>query len=85
MRAALGIVSLLLALAVVGLLAKKQLSSTRSALPVLPLPPAADVVPGAGPASPPTVRAQNQQVQQQVQKTVEGLMQQARPMPDDEK
>lgn len=85
MRAALGIVSLLLALAVVGLLAKKQLVSTRSAVPVLQLQPAAYVVPGTGPASPATVRLQSQQVQQQVQQTVEGLMQQARPMPDDEK
>ena len=84
MRAALGIISLLLALAIVGLLAKKQLASTRSAVPVLQLQPAADVVPGAGPASPATVRAQSQQVQQQVKQTVEGLLQ-ARPMPDDEK
>ena len=88
MRAAIGIVSLLLALAIVGLLAKKQLVSTRSAVHVLQLQPAVEGTPGtsgAGPASPATVRAQSQQVQQQVKQTVEGLMQQARPMPDDEK
>ena len=85
MRTALGIISLLLALAIVGLLAKKQLSGTRSAVPVLQLQPAADAMPGVGPASPATVRAQSQQVQQQVKQTVDGLMQQARPLPDDEK
>ena len=87
MRAALGIISLLLALAIVGLLAKKQLSSTRSAVPVLPMQPAADNTPGtpnAAPAPPATVRAQSQQVQEQYKQAVEGLMQ-ARPMPDDEK
>ena len=36
MRAVLGIVSLLLVLAVVGLLAKKQLSATRMAVPAVP-------------------------------------------------
>ena len=75
MRAVLGIVSLLLVLATVGLLAKKQLAATRTAVPVLQ--PAADAPPGA-----PTVRAQSEQVQQQVKKTVEELMQQPRPMPD---
>ena len=38
MRAVLGIVSLLLVLAVVGLLAKKQLSATRMAVPALQQP-----------------------------------------------
>lgn len=78
MRAALGIVSLLLVLAIVGLLAKKQLAATRTAVPVLQAAPGAAPVPVAN-----TVRAQSQQVQQQVQQAVEGLVQQARPMPDD--
>ena len=79
MRAALGIVSLLLVMAVVGLLVKKQLAATRVAVPVL------QTVPGETPAPPAaTVRAQSQQVQQQVQQAVEGLMQQVRPMPDDD-
>lgn len=79
MRAALGIVSLLLALATVGLLAKKQLSATRTAVPVLQ--PVAGA-PGTEVPPPATVRAQSQQVQQQVQQAVEGLMQKPRPMPD---
>ena len=82
MRAAFGILSLLLALAIVGLLAKKQLAATRSTVPVLQ--PAAGAA-GDGAAAPATVRAQNQQVQQQYKQAVEGLMQQPRPMPDDEK
>lgn len=87
MRAALGMISLLLALAIVGLLAKNQLASTRSAVPVLQMPPAADGTPGmpdTGAAPPATVRAQSQQVQEQYKQAVEGLMQ-ARPMPDDAK
>ena len=85
MRAALGIVSLLLALVIVGLLAKKQLASTRSAVPVLQLQPAAEGAASTGATAPGTVRAQSQQVQEQYKQAVEGLMQQARPMPEDEK
>ena len=80
MRAVLGILSLLLVLATVGLLAKKQLAATRTVVPVLQ--PAADAPPGA--PTPATVRAQSEQVQQQVKKTVEDLMQQPRPMPEGE-
>lgn len=85
MRAALGIVSLLLALAVVGLLAKKQLASTRSAVPVLVQPAAGapDAGTGTGAAPPANVRMQSQQVQQQYKQAVEGLVQHPRPMPDD--
>ena len=87
MRAALGIVSLLLALAVVGLLAKKQLASTRSAVPVLvlvqPAAGAPDAGTGTGAAPPANVRMQSQQVQQQYKQAVEGLVQHPRPMPDD--
>ena len=75
MRAAVGILSLLLALLVVGVLVKKQLSSVRSAVPVL------QPAPANAPA--PTVRAQSQQVQQQYQQAVEGLMQ-PRAMPETE-
>ena len=78
MRAAVGILSLLLALVVVGVLVKKQLSSVRSAVPVLQ-PAAANT---AAPTTP-TVRAQSQQVQQQYQQAVEGLMQ-PRAMPETE-
>lgn len=80
MRALFGLVGLVMVLAIVGLLAKKQLAATRTPVPALQT---------AGPASAPapatTVRAQSQQIQQQVQQQVEGLMQQVRPMPDEEK
>lgn len=79
MRAALGMVSLLLVLAAVGLLVKKQLAATRVVAPVL------QTVPGETPAPPAaTVRGQSQQVQQQYQQALEGLVQQARPRPEDE-
>jgi hypothetical protein len=79
MRAVFGLVGLVVVLAIVGLLAKKQLSATRAPVPAL------QTDPGAAPASAPpaTVREQSQQVQQQVKQQMEGLMQQARPMPED--
>ncbi len=70
MRALFSIVSLLIVLAIVGVLAKKQLGGTAS------------VIPGATPGA--TPQQQSQQVQQQIQQSVEGAMQ-ARPMPDDTK
>lgn len=75
MRAVLGIVSLLLVLAVVGMLAKKQLSSARSAVPVL-------LQPSGGTAPPASVRTQSQQLQQQYKQAVEGLVQPPRALPD---
>lgn len=82
MRAVFGLVGLVVVLAIVGLLAKKQLAATRS--PIASLPAATGA---ADPASAPTgtVRDQSQQIQQQVKQQVEGLMQQARPVPDEEK
>ena len=82
MRAVLAIVSLLLVLAVVGVLAKKQLAATHSAVPLLqPAVPAEGAASAAG--ATPTVRAQSQQVQQQYQQAVEGLMQ-PRALPEGE-
>lgn len=81
MRVIFGVLSLLLVVAIVGVLAKKQLgtASTPIAAPkaagvelVLPAP-----TPGATP------QQQSQQLPQQVKENVEGLMQQARPMPED--
>ena len=86
MRVALGIVSLLLVLATVGLLAKQQLAARPTPMPAVQ---PASAAPGAGaaaevPAAPAsTVRVHSQQVQQQVQQAVEGLMQKPRPMPED--
>ena len=78
MRALFGLVGLVVVLAIVGLLAKKQLAATRTPVPALQTASPASA-PAPAPAT--TVRAQSQQIQQQV----EGLMQQARPMPDEEK
>lgn len=77
MRAVIGIASLLVVLAIVGLLAKKQLAATRAPVPALQAP-------GQSAPTGTTVREQSQQVQQQVKQQVEGMMQQARPMPEDE-
>ncbi|ART54905.1 hypothetical protein CBP36_11445 [Acidovorax carolinensis] len=83
MRAVFGLVGLVVALAIVGVLAKKQLAATRTPVPSLQLPAASDGA--ASPTPTGTVREQSQQVQQQVKQQMEGLMQQARPMPDDSK
>ena len=80
MRGVFGLVGLVVALAIVGVLAKKQLASTRTPVPSLQTAPGAVEA-----ASAPTVRDQSQQIQQQVKQQVEGLLQQTRPMPDDEK
>lgn len=79
MRVILGVLSLLIVLATVGLLAKKQMNSL-SVAPARAQAPAASV-PASLPAG--TPQAQSQQIQQQVRQTVEGTLQQARPMPDD--
>ena len=77
MRAIFSIVSLLVVLAIVGILVKKQLGSQV----VTPAPAAG--VPAVSPGA--TPQMQSQQVQQQVKEAVQGSMQQARPMPTDDK
>ena len=85
MRAFLGVLSLLIALVVVGLLAKKQLGAV-SAMPVKPqsqLPAdAAVALPVVTPGA--TPQQQSQQIQQQIRQQVESTLQQARPLPDDQ-
>ncbi len=71
MRSLFGIASLLIVLAIIGVLAKKQLGGTAS------------VAPGAAPEASP--QQQGQQIQQDIKQAVEGAMQQARPIPDDTK
>jgi non-ribosomal peptide synthetase component E (peptide arylation enzyme) len=83
MRAVVGLAGLVVALAVVGVLARKQLSAVRTPVPSLQTAPAGGAPASAAQAA--TVRDQSQQIQQQVKQQMEGLMQQARPMPDDEK
>lgn len=71
MRAIFTVAGLLVVLAIVGVLAKKQLSA--GVAPAMP-----GVEAGAAPATP-------QQQVQQFNNAVEKAMQQARPMPDGEK
>jgi hypothetical protein len=75
-----GLVGLLLTVAIVGLLLKQQLGSTRQSVPGLQIATPQGVEPAASaPAG--TVREQSQQVQQQYQKALESAMQ-PRPDPD---
>ncbi|MGA8783903.1 MAG: hypothetical protein WB542_01140 [Polaromonas sp.] len=84
MRAVFSVIGLLILLAVVGVLAKKQLSAL-SVAPVGMQGPAAAVqtatLPATSPGAMPEV--QSRQIQQQIKQTVEAAMQQPRPMPDD--
>jgi hypothetical protein len=75
MRIVFGVLSLLVVVAIIGVLAKKQLGA------VAPAPAAATAAPGTVVTPTGTPQQQVQQVQQAVQ----GAMQQARPMPDETK
>lgn len=70
-----GLVGLLLALVIVGLLVKKQFAGL--AVPMLPAVPGAEA---AAPAA--AVREQSQQIQQQVREAVDAAVQR-HPMPND--
>ena len=84
MRAIFGVLSLLLVLAVVGLLVKKQLVSTQQAIPALALPAPTSSGAEPMPTQPVgTVQEQSQQIQQQYKQAIDAAMQQARPMPDE--
>ncbi len=71
MRAIFGVLGLLVVVAIVGMLAKKQLSAG--------VAPPATGSEAAAPAATP------QQQVQRFQEAVQGTMQQARPMPEDDK
>ena len=74
MRVVFGVLSLLLVVAVIGFLAKKQMKSvTEIQVPTLP----------ASAAAGGNVQQQSQQIQQQFKAAAEAAVQQARPMPDD--
>ena len=79
MRAIFSILSLLVVVAVVGMLAKKQLHAVSDIHTAAPAN-----VPGGVQATAPetTVQQQSQQIQQQVKKSVEESLQQTRPVPD---
>ncbi|PWW46382.1 hypothetical protein [Melaminivora alkalimesophila] len=80
MRLGFGLVGLLVALAIVAVVARKQLGATRVAVP-----PAVQERqgPAGGDGAAPSVRVQGEQLQQQVQRQMEALMQQPRGLPDD--
>ena len=71
----LGLIGLVLALLIVGVLVKKQMSSSLAVVPVVALAPDAPV---------PNVRVQSEQIQQQVREQLDAASK-ARPMPDDVK
>ncbi len=80
MRTLFSIVGLLLVLAIVGVLAKNQLSTVKAVkLPATPGAPAVDIPlsPDAG------VQQQSQQIQQQFKAAAEAAVQPQRAMPDD--
>jgi hypothetical protein len=80
MRALFSILGLLLVVAVVGMLARKQLHSVSE---IQPMPP--DSNPSTLPVTAPgaTVQQQSLQIQQQVKKSVEDSLQQTRAVPED--
>ena len=78
MRTGFGLIGLLLALALVAVLVKKQIGATRVAVP-----PAVQGLPAPAEGAASTVRAQSQQVQQQVKQQMDALMQQPRTLPED--
>jgi len=80
MRSILGILSVLIVLALVGVLAKKQLST--AAMPSgLSTSDSGVAIPTTTPGASP--QQQSLEIQQQVKQSLEAAMQQARPMPDD--
>ena len=82
MKGVFGLVGLLIALALVGLLVKKQLAATQQAIPALQLPAVqGEAGPDAAPAT--TVKEQSRQIEQQYKQAIEGAMQKSRPVPDD--
>ena len=85
MRSVFGVLSLLLVVAVIGFLAKKQMSSVNEIK--LPDPSAVSAGSPASPTNPVgapgNVQQQSQQIQQQFKAAAEAAVQQVRPMPDD--
>lgn len=80
MRSVFGVVSLLVGLAVVGILAKKQLGAVHDTMvPTVPGTPS--ITPVADPGV--SVQQQSQQIQQQVKAAAEAALQQPRAVPDE--
>jgi hypothetical protein len=78
MRALFGVVGLLIVLAIVGMLAKKQMSSVNEIkVPTIAGAASAPAQPGA------TVQQQSQNIQQQYKEAAEAAVQQPRTVPDE--
>ena len=82
MRSIFGILSLLVTLAIVGILIKKQLAATSQPMPALVVP-ATSATSDAAVQSGGTVKQQSQQIQQQYKQAIDNAMQQTRPEPDE--
>lgn len=80
MKAIFGVLSLLIVLAVVGTLVKKQLTGV-APISVTPQEAGQVVAPASAPQG--NAQQQSQQIQQQVRQSLEASMQQARPVPED--
>jgi hypothetical protein len=80
MRAIFSLVALLLVVAVIGMLAKKQLHTVADIHP-LPQDSSTGVVPTTEPGA--NLQQQSLQIQQQVKKAVEDSLQQTRAVADD--
>ena len=82
MRMIFGLLGLVVVLAIVASLGKKQLGAARE----IKVPEVAGTVSGTAPPSidpKATVQQQSQQIQQQYKQAIEGALQQSRPMPED--
>ena len=81
MRSIFGVLSLLIVVAIIGLLAKKQMTSINE----IKVPAVAGSTPGVTIKVDPnaTVQQQSQQIQQQFKSAAEAAVQQPRPMPDE--
>lgn len=79
MKSIFGVLSLLIVLAVVGTLVKKQLTVT----PISVTPQEAGQVALPASVPPGNAQQQSQQIQQQVRQSLDAAMQQARPVPED--
>jgi hypothetical protein len=87
MRGILGLIGLLVALAVSGVLVRQQMKAVKSPVPALQLPAVAgddakNVVPTVTMPASGTPAQQSQQIQQQFKQALDNAMQ-TRPMPED--
>lgn len=80
MRIFFGALSLLVVLAVVGTLVKKQLSGV-APISVAPMEAGQAAAPASAPGG--NAQQQSQQIQQQVRQSLDAAMQQARPVPEE--